>query len=377
MPADFYDLLEVDRDADTSEIKRAYREKARTYHPDVNDDPRARDQFATLNRARETLTDPKERSRYDRLGHQDYVSQHLDGLPTLSRPSDADAGGDGAGGDGAGGGETADARDGTADEAESRTDAGRSDVGSAASDSATDESATGASATDTSATETATGSGPTGEASQSTGSNEGSSRGASRTGSGASRTNASGSTGTAERAGSTAERGASSAADRSGHASRKRGLRRGWTLSAAALVVYAVGLSAAVATAPDAANGALDAVLADPAGALTAASPLPDPVTAVRGAAALAAGAVTPASLGGAALGVGLVALPAAVGGTVARFGSGAATLYPVGVGVPAGWALVRPFVPAPLAADLLALAVAPLVAGVWFLADIGRYLRS
>lgn len=376
MPADFYDLLEVDRDADTSAIKRAYREKARTYHPDVNDDPRARDQFATLNRARETLTDPKERSRYDRLGHEDYVRQHLDGLPTMSRPSDADAG-DGTHDDAvADDGTDGVADDGTDDDEErrrtTREAGGRADAGGS-----TAASSTGGSSTAEPSADAASRSAASGER-------------ASRTASGASSRTAPGGSGTSDTGttdaasartttsgGATTGRAQRSAADRSAATSRKRGLRRGWAVSAAALVVYAVGLAGVAATAPDATSAALDALLTDPAGALAGASPLPDPANAVGAAAGLAGGAVTPPALAGAALGVGLVALPVAVGGTVARFGSGAATLYAVGTAVPAGWALMRPFVPAPLAADLLALAAAPLVAGVWFLADIGRYLRS
>ncbi|WP_231751546.1 J domain-containing protein [Halogeometricum sp. CBA1124] len=45
---DFYDLLEVPEDATQADVKRAWREKAREYHPDVNDDARASGQFKTL-----------------------------------------------------------------------------------------------------------------------------------------------------------------------------------------------------------------------------------------------------------------------------------------------------------------------------------------
>ena len=36
--ADFYELLGVSRDADADTLKRAYRQQARKYHPDVNKD---------------------------------------------------------------------------------------------------------------------------------------------------------------------------------------------------------------------------------------------------------------------------------------------------------------------------------------------------
>jgi hypothetical protein len=82
MPDDFYDLLDVSEDATTEEVRRSFRELARRYHPDVNDDDRATAQFKTLRTAYEVLSDPEERAAYDRLGHEAYVDRHLDGLPT-------------------------------------------------------------------------------------------------------------------------------------------------------------------------------------------------------------------------------------------------------------------------------------------------------
>jgi hypothetical protein len=82
MPDDFYDLLGVSEDASADEVRRSFRELARQYHPDVNDDARATAQFKTLRTAYEVLSDPEERATYDRLGHAAYVDRHLDGLPT-------------------------------------------------------------------------------------------------------------------------------------------------------------------------------------------------------------------------------------------------------------------------------------------------------
>ena len=42
---DFYQILGVPRDASQEDIQRAYRKLARTYHPDVNQDPGAEDRF--------------------------------------------------------------------------------------------------------------------------------------------------------------------------------------------------------------------------------------------------------------------------------------------------------------------------------------------
>lgn len=104
MPEDFYDLLEVPEDASPEQVRRAFREKARVYHPDVNDDERAAAQFKTLREARDVLVDGSERAEYDRLGHDAYVRRRLDGLPMAglgeewSRPSGARAEADADGG---------------------------------------------------------------------------------------------------------------------------------------------------------------------------------------------------------------------------------------------------------------------------------------
>jgi molecular chaperone DnaJ len=65
---DYYAVLGVDRAADDAEIKRAYRELARKYHPDLN--PGGAETFKQINEAYAVLSDPRERSRYDRWGHE-------------------------------------------------------------------------------------------------------------------------------------------------------------------------------------------------------------------------------------------------------------------------------------------------------------------
>lgn len=88
MTEDFYDLLEVPPDASQSEIKTAFREKVRVYHPDLNDDDRAQAQFTALKKAYDILGDPTERKAYDRLGHEDYIAKRTSGLPSQAVWSD-------------------------------------------------------------------------------------------------------------------------------------------------------------------------------------------------------------------------------------------------------------------------------------------------
>ncbi|HWP95535.1 MAG TPA: molecular chaperone DnaJ [Syntrophomonadaceae bacterium] len=67
---DFYEVLGISRDAAPEEIKKAYRQKARKFHPDVNrDDPQAADKFKEICDAYEVLSDSQKREMYDRFGH--------------------------------------------------------------------------------------------------------------------------------------------------------------------------------------------------------------------------------------------------------------------------------------------------------------------
>jgi curved DNA-binding protein len=74
MPVDFkdyYEILNVPRDANSDEIKKAFRKLARQYHPDVAKDKKtAEEKFKEINEAYEVLGDPENRKKYDELGSQ-------------------------------------------------------------------------------------------------------------------------------------------------------------------------------------------------------------------------------------------------------------------------------------------------------------------
>ncbi len=67
---DYYDVLGVGREASDDDIKRAFRKKAKEYHPDRNaDDPQAETKFKEVNEAYEVLKDGEKKAAYDRFGH--------------------------------------------------------------------------------------------------------------------------------------------------------------------------------------------------------------------------------------------------------------------------------------------------------------------
>ena len=66
---DYYEVLGVDRDADSRTIKRAFLKLARKLHPDVSDAPDAEERFKEVNEAYSVLSDERKRANYDRYGN--------------------------------------------------------------------------------------------------------------------------------------------------------------------------------------------------------------------------------------------------------------------------------------------------------------------
>ena len=78
---DYYAILGVPRTASADDLKKAFRQLARKYHPDVaKDKSGAEEKFKEINEAYEVLSDPEKRRRYDTLG-----ANWQDGVPPPPR----------------------------------------------------------------------------------------------------------------------------------------------------------------------------------------------------------------------------------------------------------------------------------------------------
>ena len=80
MSRNYYDILGVSRNASDDEIKRAFRQKAKQYHPDANpEDAQAEARFKEVNEAYEVLSDDDKRSAYNRYGENWRHYQNFNG----------------------------------------------------------------------------------------------------------------------------------------------------------------------------------------------------------------------------------------------------------------------------------------------------------
>mgnify|MGYP000008807267 CR=1 FL=1 len=366
MPADLYDVLGVPADAPAEELKRAYRERVRKYHPDVNDHPDGEAQFKLVKTAHDVLSDPAERKTYDRLGHHEYVAQHLDGLPPVSVFPDEDLP-DGV---------TAD--DESTESGPSTTD---SVTGTASSTGSPTETSTDSTTSDRSSSATAeTGStSGYGSAESSTSTTDGSSStdgttDASSTGRSDAESTTAGTDQDSWDAATSSTRTATADSSVPEGVRRRRGLKRWYGVVVISLLLYAGGLGAYALPRRAAMRSFLGDVAASPVPTLLGTFPLSSPTEYVIGA-VRAATAGTPTL--GLVLLAGTVLLPLVVLTTVGRFGRGAAWVYALPSIAPALCLAVWPVVAIPAWGALLGLIVLPLLSGGGFLVDVGRYLLA
>lgn len=70
----YYDVLGLPRNATETDIKKAYRNLAKKYHPDVCKEPGAEEKFKSINEAYDVLSDESKRRQYDQLGHDNFTN---------------------------------------------------------------------------------------------------------------------------------------------------------------------------------------------------------------------------------------------------------------------------------------------------------------
>jgi molecular chaperone DnaJ len=82
---DYYEVLGVPRTASDEEIKKAFRQLARKYHPDLNPGNKAaEEQFKEINEAFQVLSDPQKKAQYDQFGHAAFRPEDFAGFRTTS-----------------------------------------------------------------------------------------------------------------------------------------------------------------------------------------------------------------------------------------------------------------------------------------------------
>ncbi|MEW6266779.1 MAG: DnaJ C-terminal domain-containing protein [Thermodesulfobacteriota bacterium] len=76
-PPDYYEVLGVNRQASSEEIKKAYRRLAVKHHPDRNQgNKKAEEKFKEISEAYAVLSDPEKRKNYDMFGHSEFQHQY-------------------------------------------------------------------------------------------------------------------------------------------------------------------------------------------------------------------------------------------------------------------------------------------------------------
>lgn len=75
---DYYEILGVGRNASSDDLRSAYRNLAKQFHPDVNKEPGAEERFKEINEAYAVLSDDQRKSAYDRFGHDGLRGMNID-----------------------------------------------------------------------------------------------------------------------------------------------------------------------------------------------------------------------------------------------------------------------------------------------------------
>src|SRR5574344_536173 len=84
---DYYKILGVQKDIKQEEIKKAYRKRAKQFHPDLHpNDPKAKAKFQLLGEAYEILNDPQKRKEYNEWREQ-WISEQKERIYESARES--------------------------------------------------------------------------------------------------------------------------------------------------------------------------------------------------------------------------------------------------------------------------------------------------
>lgn len=76
----YYKVLGISEDASQDEIKKAFRQLARKYHPDVNKDSNSEEKFKEINEAFQVLGNPEKKAQYDQFGTSAFSQEDLRGF---------------------------------------------------------------------------------------------------------------------------------------------------------------------------------------------------------------------------------------------------------------------------------------------------------